>query len=256
MAAARPALGLVSLIVLAGGILLQMLVILSGGVNSYPINLIYFLRANTDGIQPQPRNPTSWTFWALCGVNPGNGRNIDCGEPVPALPFDPKHRTNFGTVTGLPEEFIGTSHYFYLSRFMFAFYLIALLFAAIALATGLLALCSRLGGYISGLNTAIALFFQTISAALMTAWAVQGRDAFRQAGRPANLGVKAFAFTWTAMACFLISSVLFCLSGAANRDRYAGSSRAGGVFGRKRSTRSRGSFIESDGHSRVKDEYA
>lgn len=55
-----------------------------------------------------------------------------------------------------------------MSRFMFAFYLIALFFAAISLLTGLLALCSRLGGYLSGLNTMIALGSQTIAAALMT----------------------------------------------------------------------------------------
>jgi len=51
---------------------------------------------------------------------------------------------------------------------MFAFYLVALFFAVVALFTGLLALFSRLGGYISGFNTALALFFQTLAAALMT----------------------------------------------------------------------------------------
>ena len=51
---------------------------------------------------------------------------------------------------------------------MFAFYLIALFFAAVALLTGILAIFSRLGGYLSGLNVAIALFFQTLAASLMT----------------------------------------------------------------------------------------
>lgn len=51
---------------------------------------------------------------------------------------------------------------------MFAFYLIALFFAAIALLSGLLALFSRLGGYLSAMTTAVALFFQTLAAALMT----------------------------------------------------------------------------------------
>jgi hypothetical protein len=51
---------------------------------------------------------------------------------------------------------------------MFAFYLVALFFAVCAFFTGLLALCSRLGGYLSALNTAVALFFQTLTAALMT----------------------------------------------------------------------------------------
>lgn len=40
-----------------------------------------------------------------------------------------------------------THRYYYMSRFMFAFYLIAFFFAHIALLTGLLALFSRLGGY-------------------------------------------------------------------------------------------------------------
>jgi len=61
-----------------------------------------------------------------------------------------------------------TRQYYYLSRFMFAFYLIALFFAVIALFAGVLALCSRLGGYVSGMTTAIALFFQTLAAALLT----------------------------------------------------------------------------------------
>lgn len=255
MAAARPALGLISLILLAGGVLLQLLVILSGGVNSFPISTVWFLRASTDGIANSPRNPTSWTYWALCGVDQATGRNTDCGAKVPALPFSPTHRTNFGTSDGVPEEFIGTNHFFYMSRFMWVFYLMALVFAAIALLTGLLALCSRLGGYLSGLMTAVAALFQLVAAALMTAWTIEGRNAFRAGGKTASLGVRAYAFTWTAAACLLLSTILFCVSGAAGRKNRNTSSR-GGLFGRKRSTRSRGSFLDADGNGRVKEEYA
>lgn len=134
---------------------------------------------------------------------------------------------------------------------MFAFYLIALFFAVVALFTGLLALCSRLGGYLSGLNTSIALFFQTLAAALMTAWTVQGRNAFRSGGYSAKLGVKAYAFTWTAMACYLISTVLFFYGGAVRRE-------SSGI-GRKRSNRSarsRGSFLDTESQRRVKDDYS
>ncbi len=73
---------------------------------------------------------------------------------------DPSQRT----YTNRPR----TSKFFYMSRFMFAFYIISLFFGALALTTGLLALCSRLGGYLSGANTAVALFFHTLAAALMT----------------------------------------------------------------------------------------
>jgi hypothetical protein len=161
-----PLVALVSLIILAGGVLLQFFTILSGGVNSSPENQFYFLEASDIGNIPGARNPSRWTFFAICGVNPDNGHNTDCGKPVPALPFDPPR--NFGTEQNVPSEFIGTHHFFYLSRFMFAFYLVALFFAVIALLTGFLALCSRLGGYLSGFTVAIALFFQALAASLMT----------------------------------------------------------------------------------------
>ncbi|KAF1982877.1 SUR7-domain-containing protein [Aulographum hederae CBS 113979] len=249
--AARPLLGLLSLFFLAGGILLQFLVILSGTAYHNPLNQVFFIEANTDGIPGAP-NPARWTYFSICGVS-DSGKNTNCGPVHPALPFQPQHRDDFGTETGVPEAFIGTNHYYYLSRFMFAFYLIALFFAVIGLFTGLLALCTRLGAYLSGLNSFIALFFQTITAALMTACFVQGRDAFRRAGLPAHVGVKAFAFTWTAMACFLLATVFFCLGGAAGREKGAVRSKRGGFMGRKASTKSRGSFVSSDRGR--KDEY-
>jgi hypothetical protein len=159
-----PILAIVSLILVAGGVLLQFFTILTGGINSAPLDRFYFLQASTNGI-PNARNPSRWTFFAICGADPTTGHNANCGAVVPALPFDPPR--NFGTQTGVPEQFIGT-HQYYLSRFMFAFYLIALFFGAVALLTGILALVSRLGGYISSMTTSIALFFQTLAAALMT----------------------------------------------------------------------------------------
>lgn len=51
---------------------------------------------------------------------------------------------------------------------MFAFYLIAVFFTVIAFFSGFLAICARLGAYLSGLTTVIALFFQALAAALMT----------------------------------------------------------------------------------------
>lgn len=51
---------------------------------------------------------------------------------------------------------------------MFAFYIIAVFFAVVAFFTSVLALCFRLGAYLTGLNTALALFFQALAASLMT----------------------------------------------------------------------------------------
>lgn len=158
---------MIALIILAGGIVLSFFVVLSGAVNTSPVGNTYFLQTTTGGIsggRDDYGNPTRWTFLALCGEE--NGRNANCRGTQPALPFDPPR--NFGTENNVPEQFIGTRKFFYLSRFMFAFYIIALFFAVVAFFTSVLALCFRLGAYLTGLNTAIALFFQALTAALMT----------------------------------------------------------------------------------------
>ncbi|KAF9735299.1 hypothetical protein PMIN06_000618 [Paraphaeosphaeria minitans] len=245
---ARPILGLVALILLAGGLLLQWFLILSGGVNSSPEDQFYFLQASTNGIGGA-RNPSRWTFWAICGVD-GSGHNTNCGSPTPALPFDPPR--NFGTQSNIPESFLGTHKYYYLSRFMFAWYLIAFFFAHIALFTGLLALFSRLGGYLSALTTFVAMFFQALGAALMTAWVVQGRNVWRSNGFDAHIGTKLMAFAWTSFFCYFLASLLFCIGGTVDRES-SGSSR----MSRKRSTRSsRGSFLDTESQRRVKDSYS
>lgn len=84
-----------------------------------------------------------------------------------------------------------------------------------------------------------------------------GQNNFRSNGQAANVGVKAFAFMWTAVACLSISTILFCVGGSVGRDS-SYTKRTGGrsFFGRKKSTRSRGSFIDSESQRRVKDEYS
>jgi hypothetical protein len=249
VAAAKPILALAALLLLAGGIVMQFFTILSGGVRSPPLNKFYFLEAATNGI-PNARNPSRWAFFAICGSDPATGLNADCGASVPALPFDPPR--NFGTTENVPEQFIGTHQYFYLSRFMFVFYLIALLFAVIAFFSGLLAICSRLGGYLSGLTTSIALFFQALSAALLTAWVVKGRNAFRSAGMEAHIGRYLLGFAWASFACFFLATILFCLGGVLGKDRSSGVKRSRST----KSTRSRGSFLETDSQRRTKDDFS
>lgn len=61
-----------------------------------------------------------------------------------------------------------TKHYFLLSRFMFPFIIIGLFFAVLSLFTGLLAMCTRIGSYLSGFLAWLALTFQVITTCLMT----------------------------------------------------------------------------------------
>ncbi|KAF4549264.1 SUR7/PalI-like protein 3 [Elsinoe fawcettii] len=247
MGAARPLFGFLGLGLLAAGVVLQLFVILSGTTAGTPTDLTYFLQVSTNGVDGA-RNPSRWTYWGICGAD--GARNVDCGALVPAHPFDPPR--NFGTESNLPEAFIGTRRFFLLSRFAWVFFLVALIFAAFALLTGVLALCTRLGAYISGFNAMVALLFQGLAAALMTAWSVEGRNIFRANNQEASLGRYAYGFSWGAVAAFLLATVLFCIGGSVGgRDNH--SSRR---FGRKRSTRSRGSFIDSESQRRVKAEYS
>ena len=61
-----------------------------------------------------------------------------------------------------------TNHYFLASRFMFPFIIIGLFFAVLSLFTGLLAMCTRIGSYLSGFLAWLALTFQVITTCLMT----------------------------------------------------------------------------------------
>ena len=145
-------------------------ILLAGAINGDPVNRWYFLEADTSNIPNAPAL-SRWTYWNVCGVQ--NGR-LACGDASyegisPAFPLDPASGRTFGTTENVPEDFVNNHNfYFYMTRFMFAFMLIALFFAVCALFTGLLALCTRIGAYLSGLLTLFALFFQLIQAALMT----------------------------------------------------------------------------------------
>lgn len=71
-------------------------------------------------------------------------------------------------VIELTENYYRGTKYYLETRFMFAFVLIGLFFAVCALFLGLIALCSRIGSFLSSGLCSIALFFQTLTAALMT----------------------------------------------------------------------------------------
>ncbi|KAI9796681.1 MAG: hypothetical protein M1833_006021 [Piccolia ochrophora] len=236
---AKAPFALLSLFFTAAAIVLLLLVVLAGTENVAPLNLIYFMRADTADIDNAP--PMSqWTLWNYCEMSE-SGRNENCGAIKPAYPFDPPG--NFGESDAIPETFVGTKKFFLLSRFMFAFIFIGLFFAVCSLFTGLLALCSRLGGALSGLLASIALFWQAGAAALMTACYVLGRDNFRAEDRFAEVGNYAFAFMWTAAFCLLLATIFFFLVLGKGKTEKTRSSR-GGLFGRKRSTRSQGSFFD------------
>ncbi|KAI4091301.1 MAG: hypothetical protein LQ344_004160 [Seirophora lacunosa] len=173
----RPALAFVSLILIAGAILLILFTLLGGAVGGNPVNQFYFLQADTSGLGNAAAN-SRWTFWNACGVV--DGRN-DCPG--------------------------------------------------------------------------------TLTAALLTAAYVQGRNNFRSSGRTASLGRYNFGFMWAAVACLFLSTLLLCVGGVTGKKDKTYMNRTGGrgFFrgSRKRSTkstRSRGSFIDPERQRRMEKE--
>lgn len=176
-----------------------------------------------------------------------------------------------------------TNFYFYLSRVSWAFYIIALFFAACALFTGLLALCTRLGSVLSGLNAFMAMASQAVAAALMTyvalsktndssyhvtdipnsAWSVKARNAFRANGNSSNLSAYGYGFSWAIFACYFLAMIFFCCGGGGRKKKNtnhdhedAEATEVGavnepgtGYFGRSGSQR-------VSGNGGVKDEYS
>ncbi|TVY52666.1 Protein SUR7 [Lachnellula cervina] len=265
--------GIVSLILIAASLLFLFFIVLSGVTNKTPFGKTYFLQADTSSIAGA-RPVSRWTFFYVCGDN-----NQDCGKPVPALPFG---YAWVGGGSGAPSKLLGahgkhttSTHYYYLWRFGWVFYLIAFLADVVSFFTAMAAPFSRLAAGISGFLIINALFWMTLAASLMTAEFVQARNAFRANGMSAKIGTYAFAWTWAAWAAMFLATILLfvgCASGG-NRSRKTnnsvisdrptnghtnGNTNGNLGFWRRQRTRgaNRGSFVDTESQRRVvKDEY-
>ncbi|KAI1392494.1 SUR7/PalI family-domain-containing protein [Hypoxylon trugodes] len=251
MARSNTYLAPLSLIFLAGSIVMLFFVILSAVTNTSPLRQTYFLSADTSGITGA-RSVTQWAYFYICGEG-----NSDCSRTWPAPPLGWAWS---GNPSNAPSELVGShggdttsSYYFYMWRFGWVFYLIALVFSVLAFFAGFVACCGRLGSAIAGFGALVALFFHTIAVSLMTAVFVKMRNAFIANGRTASLGKYAFGFSWGSWAALLIATLLFCLGiRGGSSDTYGGGGRRWGR--RQRSVRSRRSY-DLNGR-RVKEDYA
>ncbi|KAI1824360.1 SUR7/PalI family-domain-containing protein [Xylaria intraflava] len=245
MARSTAALAPLSLLFLATSILFLFFVILSGTTRVSPFRQSYFLSADTSGISGA-RPVSQWTYFHICGEG-----NTDCSRAWPDPPVGWAWSKN-PTGPNLPQKLIGTYGggttsyvYYYLWRFGWVLYLLALLSTVLAFFTSFLAFFGRLGSAIAGAISTVALLLLTIAASLMTATFVKMRDQFNAAGRSAHIGVRPFAFTWAAWALLFASTVLFCIRARTKKDR---------LVSRNRSARSR--LSHDVGSHRVKEEYA
>jgi len=253
----RGAMGIVSLLLISGSLVLLFFVILSGVKNTTPLNKTYFLEADTSSIDGA-RAVSRWTYFYICGAG-----NTDCGAPVPDLPLG---YAWIGGQEGVPGALLGSlgkgttsKYYYYMWRFGWVFYLLALIFDVFAFFTAALAPCSRLASGMAGLLISIALFWMSLGAALMTVTFVKMRNVFQANNIPASLGRYAFGFTWGAWAAMFLATILLFLGcGLGGRSETVSSKPAFSFRGNKRRGSVRRSFVENDSSSarRVKDEYA
>ncbi|RLV85137.1 Protein SUR7 [Meyerozyma sp. JA9] len=201
---------IVPLILLLGSTLLLVFMNIVGANNSSILGDFYWSEADTSSISKANFPKTRWTSYNMCGVK--NGRNSNCLSAAPAYPFSPED--NFSTKQGIPQSFVDhRSTYYYLTRFAYVFFLIGIFFTVVALIPVALSMC--LTGFVSGILSSVAvglaLLFVAAGASVMTAAHVKGRNAFRNAGMSADLGVKMFAITWAAVACLLLSLLFMCV---------------------------------------------
>ncbi|KAI5963038.1 SUR7 [Candida pseudojiufengensis] len=191
-----------NLFFLAGAILLLIFTVLSGSSRHRPLNKFYWLEADTSNIPNAPASRSAWTFWGVCDKN--DYSNCLLGPAYPISPVD-----NFETTRNIPEKFSSQENtFYYLSRFAFAFCLIALGFAGLAFIIDILGFCFLIIDKIVIFLISIALFFMAGFAAFQTAVVVLARSAFHSDDLYAHIGVKSMAIMWAAFACLIICWVI------------------------------------------------
>ena len=186
----RTLLPLLSLLFLAGSALLLFLLLLSS-LPHPPLNRIFLLSAHPSIPHAPPL--AHWTFYSVC---PGtvSGKSINCPPSSAAVPILPQE--NFGTRENVPKDFLDArDKYYYLSKFGYAFLVIGLFWNLLAMGAGGVGGCVRGGRAVGAGLAGLAFWSVLLSACCLTAVVVMARNAFRDEGREANVGVKV-SYSW------------------------------------------------------------
>lgn len=206
----------VPIILLLGLALLLFFINLVGANNTSILGNFYWSKVSGNNL-PAPNGflTVRWTSYNIC--NELGGRNVDCTSTRPAFPYSP--RDNFGTSEGIPQTFVkDRDTYYYLTRFAYAFYLVGLVFALLALIPVIFSCFTSgfLTGAFSLAVSGVALLFTAAATALITAAHVKGRNAFNSAGFNSSLGVKMFGIAWAATGALLLAFLwMVCVSSVA-----------------------------------------
>ncbi|SCV02095.1 LANO_0F15170g1_1 [Lachancea nothofagi CBS 11611] len=192
------------LLFMAGTTLLLILIILSGSTTSFPVNRFYWLEADTSGITGAPDQSARWTFWGLCTRDSSSG-DVTCPTLAPAYPISP--RDNFGSAPAseLPTSFVDSrATYYYLTRFSFCFFWVALAFMGVAFLLYVISWCSYAFTKVVFILAAVGALFDTAAVSCQTAATVMARNAFKHSNRSASLSATLMGIAWASVACSLI----------------------------------------------------
>ncbi|KAK6203372.1 SUR7/PalI family-domain-containing protein [Scheffersomyces amazonensis] len=188
---------ILNLFFLAGAILLLIFTVLAGSSSSYPLDRFYWLAADTQHIPNAPQE-AAWTFWGVCEKD--DYTQCTLGPAYPISPVD-----NFNTQENVPQSFISNRDvYYYLTRFSFAFTIVALCFSGLAFIIDILGLCFLVVDKVVIFLVTVGLFFLFAFAAFQTAAVVLARNAFHNAGLDAHIGLKSMAILWAAVAALIL----------------------------------------------------
>ncbi|KAH3687436.1 hypothetical protein WICPIJ_001587 [Wickerhamomyces pijperi] len=194
----------VSSLLTAGLTLMLVFIILSGAINSSPIDKFYWLEADTSSISGAPAM-SKWTFWGLSESVDGSTKHVDLQPGYPISPVD-----NFGTTENIPQDFIDNRNtYYYLTRVGFGLFFVALGFTACSLLLLVISFCSSAAARIHALFIAGSFLFTLAAVALFTAASAKAKNTFSNAGLYAKLGQDMYGIAWASVA---VSLILFLLT--------------------------------------------
>lgn len=202
-----------SILFLAGSALLLFFIVLAGTKGHGVLNKWYFLAVDTSNYNNATYPISRWSMYGICGYEKGDslskpGNFIGCTSNKPAYPFDPKR--NFGIdEANLWVEF-QTNKFYYMTRFQFAFYLIALFFDVVALFVNLVSGCFRAAGIINIVSIFLTFLFSVIAASLSTAAYVQGRNVFKNYQTNAKIAPTLYGFAWAVVFMAILNLIFSC----------------------------------------------
>jgi SUR7/PalI family len=174
------------------------------------------------------------SMWGFCeGYNPDNVTS--CSKPSAMYTFDIVQIFDDQLLTGynvtIPADIENDLNQLRTaSHWMFALYLVGVIFIALTVLTGLLALCFFFGSILAVFVSFLAIVFWGAATILAQITFIIYRDAINntitQLNVSAKLGTTMFAFSWVAAVCVFVAFFGFCFGSCCGTGE-SGSRRRG-----------------------------